>query len=186
LEQVTDSTGRYFFDSTKVKSDHTYIITVFGDKSGYYNGPNAKITTVGYSAGTKFIHDFELKKCEPIIDYFPSVGFEKNAITFKASQTDSLNIMFMILMDNPNVIMEIMGHCSFDEKNAQHCSEARANEVKNYLLKKGIPQGRLIVKAYGTSKAYIDRKGKTIDMAEINKEETLLLKKKGCCNQTGG
>ncbi len=69
----------------------------------------------------------------------------------------------MILKENPNIKVEIGGHTdgSAAEKANVKLSEKRTLSIKKYLQDKfNIPDGRLVVKAYGSTKPVADNKTK--------------------------
>jgi OOP family OmpA-OmpF porin len=65
-----------------------------------------------------------------------------------------LNDVITIMNDNPTYQLEIDGHADSrdsEEKN-QIISEKRAEAVKQYLIKKGVPENRMMTKGFGESK----------------------------------
>ncbi len=69
----------------------------------------------------------------------------------------------MILKENPNIKVEISGHMdgSASEKGNVKLSEKRALSVKKYLQDKfNIPDSRMVVKGYGSTKPVADNKTK--------------------------
>ncbi len=65
-----------------------------------------------------------------------------------------------LLNDKPNVNVEIEGYCDFigSEEYNQKLSVERAQTVKNYLVSKGIPEGRLTTIGYGKRDPIADNK----------------------------
>jgi outer membrane protein OmpA-like peptidoglycan-associated protein len=67
----------------------------------------------------------------------------------------------MLLKDNPNVKVEIGGHTDStgSEKVNQKLSEKRALSVKKYVQDKfNIPEDRMMIKGYGSTKPIADNK----------------------------
>ncbi|MGP8214007.1 MAG: carboxypeptidase regulatory-like domain-containing protein [Bacteroidia bacterium] len=60
----TDDSGYYFFDSTLVKPNNQYIVTIDGRRQGYYTNKYDKyiISTLGIAEPTIYKHDFEIEK----------------------------------------------------------------------------------------------------------------------------
>ncbi|MCS6819164.1 MAG: OmpA family protein [Chitinophagales bacterium] len=75
--------------------------------------------------------------------------FDKsNVITFYAAKIDSV---LALLNQNPGWLVEVQGHTDSkgtDEYN-EKLSKRRAEEVKKYLITKGLAKERIIVKAFG-------------------------------------
>lgn len=87
------------------------------------------------------------------------VFFELNKATIKPESYSALQEAGKILIDNPQIQVEIQGHTDNigSEKYNQILSEKRAQAVKNYLVNNlGISAERLIVKGYGSSKPVAD------------------------------
>ena len=67
----------------------------------------------------------------------------------------------MLLKDNPNVKVEIGGHSDGSRSEAanQKIAEQRAQSAKKYIQDKyNIPESRMTVKSYGSSKPVADNK----------------------------
>jgi len=65
----------------------------------------------------------------------------------------------MILKENPQIRVEIGGHtdASGSEKANEKISEKRAQSAKKYLQDKfNIPENRMVMKAYGSTKPVAD------------------------------
>lgn len=63
---------------------------------------------------------------------------------------------------DPQLIVEVQGHCSSDERDPQVLSAKRADEVKDRLKAKGIASSRIIATGYSTD-------GQEISDADIKK-----------------
>ncbi len=69
----------------------------------------------------------------------------------------------MLLKDNPKVKVEIGGHSDStgSDKASQNISEKRAQSAKKYIQDKfNIPDDRMMVKGYGSTKPIADNKTK--------------------------
>ena len=77
-----------------------------------------------------------------------------------AKSNPALNNVVKALNENPSYTVEISGHTDNTgsaEKN-QKLSEARANAVKAYLVKKGVDESRINTTGYGAEKPIADNK----------------------------
>ncbi len=77
--------------------------------------------------------------------------FEFNKATIKAESEPVLNRAYEILRDNPSIEVEIHGHTDNVGKASYNLklSQARANSVKQWLVKKGVDAGRIGTKGFG-------------------------------------
>ncbi len=91
------------------------------------------------------------------------VYFDPNKSNITPAAAKVLDRNGMTLKENPNIKVEIGGHTdgSATEKANAKLSEKRALSVKKYLQDKfNIPDNRLMVKAYGSTKPVADNKTK--------------------------
>ena len=67
------------------------------------------------------------------------------------------------MIENPTVRVEIQGHTDNqgDPNFNRLLSEKRAQSIKDYLVKKGVPSDRMTVKGYGEDKPVADNKTET-------------------------
>jgi outer membrane protein OmpA-like peptidoglycan-associated protein len=86
--------------------------------------------------------------------HFPAILFLKNSEQMDETSKDSLNSIMEILLDNPNVVISLSGHCSSDEKNPDDLSFNRALNIRNYLIQKGFDSDRLVTRGLGTSNPF--------------------------------
>ncbi|MGZ4060931.1 MAG: OmpA family protein, partial [Bacteroidia bacterium] len=79
----------------------------------------------------------------------PLIYFKKNAIDFQSGTNidDTISFIYQMLMDNPNLVVQISGNASKDEKNPQKLAMQRADLIRNLLIKQGIEPERLIAKS---------------------------------------
>ncbi len=90
---------------------------------------------------------------------FETPHFEQNKTNIHPAAAKALDHDGMILKDNPELRVELGGHADStgSEKVNLQISEKRALSVKKYLEDKfNIVAGRLVVKAYGSSKPIAD------------------------------
>jgi len=83
-----------------------------------------------------------------------NVYYEHGKATINYKKSPGLKQLLDILKEHPHVVIEIGAHtdasgsASYNKK----LSGQRANAVKSYLQKKGLPASRLVAKGYGESK----------------------------------
>jgi outer membrane protein OmpA-like peptidoglycan-associated protein len=90
---------------------------------------------------------------------FDSIYFDVNKTNINPGAAKSLDRNGMLLKDNPRIQVEIAGHTDStgSEKANQAISEKRALSVKKYLQDKyNIPDNRMTIKGYGSSKPVAD------------------------------
>ena len=90
---------------------------------------------------------------------FDSIYFDVNKTNINPGAAKSLDRNGMLLKDNPQIQVEIAGHTDStgSEKANQAISEKRALSVKKYLQDKyNIPDNRMTIKGYGSSKPVAD------------------------------
>ncbi len=88
------------------------------------------------------------------------VEFETGKATIKSKSYDLLNLIATIFIDNPNYIVEIQGHTDNTGKaeTNKKISQKRAEAVRNYLIKQGVPAERLTAVGYGSEVPIADNK----------------------------
>ena len=88
------------------------------------------------------------------------IEFETGKATIKPKSYDILNLIATIFIDNKDYIVEIQGHTDNTGKAEQNkkISQKRAEAVKNYLVKKGVPAERLTAVGYGQELPIADNK----------------------------
>ncbi len=92
---------------------------------------------------------------------FDSIYFDPNKTNITPTAAKALDRNGMILKENPDIKVEIGGHtdASGTEKANQKISEKRALSAKKYIQDKfNIPNSRLVVKGYGSTKPVADNK----------------------------
>ncbi len=79
------------------------------------------------------------------------IQFETGKAVIKKSSYKMLNQIAQIFIDNPTYKVEVQGHTDNtgnDELNMA-LSDKRANAVRDYLIKQGVPENQLTAKGYG-------------------------------------
>ncbi len=87
-----------------------------------------------------------------------NVFFDSGKATLKPESFSELDELLTYLTQKINTVIEISGHTDNvgSKESNQKLSQDRSNEVKNYLVRKGISESRLIAKGYGDSKPIAD------------------------------
>jgi outer membrane protein OmpA-like peptidoglycan-associated protein len=163
IETKTDSAGYYFFGSKKINKNRKYVIRagasneskVVGSKNkkGYLSSSDKIVFNTYDSIGKAFVYDFCLIKNAGCTLGPPIIYFKKNKTDFcdGCIMNDTIAWIVNMFNDNPNMIMEVGGHASKDEKKPQELGLKRANLIRDLLIKGGIEPGRLIAKSYSDS-----------------------------------
>lgn len=99
-----------------------------------------------------FLLNVELNRVkEGVRIVLKNIFFESGKSTLKESSKTELNKLVELLTKNPSIQIEIGGHTDNVGADADNLklSDARANEVKKYLISAGIAENRLTAKGYG-------------------------------------
>ena len=151
-----------------------------------------KLTTVAENESKDFVKDFALTPVKAEIR-FPAVlyalgkadllvdldGTSKDNDTHKPlNSKDSLDHLYLTLMNNPSLIVELQSHTDSrgnDAKN-QILSEARAKSCVDYLIyEKKVSAARLMSKGWGEKKLLV--KDDVINKAKTKEEKNALHQK---------
>lgn len=86
------------------------------------------------------------------------VTFASGKSTLEPSSEIILEQAYNTLIENPDIVVEIQGHTDNTGKRATNLklSQARADAVKAWLVKKGISSERIVTKGYGPDKPIAD------------------------------
>lgn len=158
VEIESDANGFYEFtekpDGSRFINQNTSY-TMIVEKEKHLNAKGQE-TTVGVDFSAEFIHDFALQPFGKEIE-FPEVLYDFGKADLKPESKDSLNYLYQILVDNPNIVIELAAHTDSrgsDELNMK-LSQARAKSCVDYLQSKGIDSERLMAKGYGETQLKI-------------------------------
>lgn len=85
-----------------------------------------------------------------------SIHFYPESSRFLESSEPELDRLYVFMMANPGVSVEIQGHVNApgrkNEQQDKQLSQARANAVRSFLVKKGISSSRIRAKGYGNTR----------------------------------
>ncbi len=123
-----------------------------------------------------------------IKDSLNNIFFETNKSILKESAFDALNHALRFLKAHPDLKVKINGHTDNRGEDFHNMvlSKARAEAVKNYFVKKGIPENRLLATGYGATSPLSDNG--TPEGRQQNRRvvfEIVNQKKKATSNFTG-
>lgn len=91
--------------------------------------------------------------------------FDKASLT--PESTNALDMLVVMLNENPNITIELSSHCDYRGNDAynQRLSQRRAETVVNYLIEHGVVSERLVAVGYGEERPKVVTK----KLAEIHK-----------------
>ncbi len=115
-----------------------------------------RVATLQLEPSEKYRKDFLLLKEKQVLT-FRNIYFDFNKATIRPESYPVLDSIAQLLKENPSIIVEVAGHT--DERGSYEynmkLSQARAEAVVEYLIKKGIDPRRLIPRGYGESQPII-------------------------------
>ncbi len=160
---VTDATGSFFLDNTKVKPETKYSVDVQKEN---FLGTGNKFSTKGAKESTNFQQDYFLIPVEIGKEYpMPTVLYPFNKtellINEEANSADSLNDLLKILTENPTFVVQLESHTDArgDTPSNDKLSQGRAETCVKYLTSKGIAADRLVAKGKGESEPRTIKEG---------------------------
>ena len=80
-----------------------------------------------------------------------NIFFDKNKATLRKQSMVEIQTVYGMLKENPKMVIEISGHTDSQGNDVinQKLSQARAQAVVAFLMKKGISAKQLVAKGYG-------------------------------------
>ena len=150
--EIRSEWKRIEFDYTSEGNESFIIIGNFVNSEEISNSVHIYIDNVSVSSKThkwstiipKFGKSFVLE----------NIQFEPNKTILLPSANIELKKISDMFERYPNLKLEIGGHTdnSVGEIDNMKLSQLRAEEIKNALIKLGIPENKLVIKAYGATK----------------------------------
>lgn len=145
---------------TDAKGKFEALIPVNGTYSLKYKNFTTDVDytkmTVPADAGATY--EIQVKIEPPVNVVLDNVYFDTGKSTLKASSSKALNDLAEGLKLKSTMIVEIQGHTDnvgTEEENVK-LSQQRADEVKKYLVSKGIDEKRISTKGYGPAMPIAD------------------------------
>jgi outer membrane protein OmpA-like peptidoglycan-associated protein len=85
------------------------------------------------------------------------IQFDFNKATIKPVSFPILDAVYDVIVANPKIALEVQGHTDNVGQAAynQKLSQQRADSVRQYLIKKGVAESRLVAKGYGMSQPLV-------------------------------
>lgn len=142
-------------DGTRVIAQgNTYSIEV-PDVRGKWLGTNSKFSTVEIYRPTNVVRrlgvlDIDKPIRLPEVQY--PLGSAQLLVDDKVNSKDSLNYLYDLMMDHPNIVIQLLSHtdCRGSDRANMTLSQKRAESCVNYLVnEKGLPRERLVPKGLG-------------------------------------
>jgi outer membrane protein OmpA-like peptidoglycan-associated protein len=130
-----------------------YILSI--EKDGYVFKNIAITLPASQNEPQLITRTFELNKIrEGFSSILRNIYFDFDKFTLKQESFPELNKLEGMLLENPNMRIEIAGHTDYigSEAYNNQLSVKRANSVVNFLINKGITPTRLESKGYGKSR----------------------------------
>lgn len=151
-EVLTDDKGGFSFKENGaaryINANTSYSLVVEKEK---YLSAKGKETTVGQEASMNFFHEYELQPMQGPIK-LPLILYAYNSADLLPESKDSLNYLYNIMVDNPNIVVQLRSHTDFRGKDAynEKLSQRRAQSCVDYLIKeKGVDPDRIVAKGMG-------------------------------------
>ncbi|MGV6860327.1 MAG: OmpA family protein [Putridiphycobacter sp.] len=165
-------------DGTRyIMPGNTYTVEVAGIEKVYL-GAHDKFSTMDVEKNTRIIRELSVLNIEKPIR-LPEVRYalgsaELQVIPDSINSKDSLNYLYDIMMENPNIVVELMSHTDSRGSSAANkkLAQARAQSCVDYLVnEKGLPADRFVPKGYGedTPNTYYDINKETGDTVGVYK-----------------
>ena len=81
-----------------------------------------------------------------------NINFYQNTFAITPESNGALYDLLFVLQNNPNLKIQIQGHICCIDLDRRNLSLDRAKQVRRFLVFKGIPQHRITVTGFGTTK----------------------------------
>jgi outer membrane protein OmpA-like peptidoglycan-associated protein/tetratricopeptide (TPR) repeat protein len=149
----TDETGNYLITLPKGK-DYAFDV----NRRGYlFYSENFSLSKD--QGDTTYHIDIPLQPIEAnAAIVLKNIFFDPNQYEIKPESGTELNAVVQLMKENPGLHIQINGHTDNSGKAADNktLSENRAKAVTNYLISKGVAQGRLTSKGFGETQPVAD------------------------------
>ncbi|MCC7331956.1 MAG: OmpA family protein [Flavobacteriales bacterium] len=170
-EVLTDDNGAFSFiengDKRYINPNTSYSLVVEKEK---YLSAKGKESTVGYTESKNFEHEYELQPMRGPIK-LPQILYAYNKADLLPESKDSLNYLYNIMIDNPNIVIQLRSHTDFRGNNTynEKLSQRRAQSCVDYLVKeKGVAADRIVAKGMGEMEPLKMPDGTLLDEKYIN------------------
>ena len=147
INLTTDAKGKF-----SCELNDASVYSVEGKKKQFFNAVSRNFSTVGRNRLDRISLDLPIKKMEIGTPYeIKNISFDINAHTINTSSAKALKSIVELLAQNPKIIVEIACHTDSrgSDKYNFDLSDRRANELRKFLLEKGVDASRITAKGYG-------------------------------------
>ena len=179
-EEITDKNGAYRFGTDKVKRNVIY--KMYLSKVDYFSVEGSE-STYGYNTDKDIVHNFRMEPVPKQPVTLPEIRYDLAKWDLKEQYQDSLMDLYLIMVNNPNLVIEIRSHTDcrpFITLTNDTLSQRRAQSVVDYLVSRGIEKDRLVAKGYGERiprvmekdlmvDGYIFKKGVALECEYVNR-----------------
>lgn len=156
---LTDENGAFKFEGSDsgryINGNVTYAI--LAEKDGYLVVKD-QISTHGLFESTTFVKEYFLPTSRIICRLLPDVYFSQNSFKLTSASIDTLEILVNVLIENPQLVIEVMGYC--DSSEHKEIAKRRSQTVRDHLIKSGIHPDRLIATAESESSHFASEQQK--------------------------
>lgn len=152
---MADSDGDGLDDREEIEIYGTFANRLDSDNGGVRDGDEIKRGSNPLDAGDDFLPEYILEEDPapvPAVAYeLPVIYFPSSGVQLVAEARESLERTAAYMRMRPEVLLELRGHSDSEGARAVNLqlSRKRAERVKAYLIKLGVPAERLRVRAYG-------------------------------------
>lgn len=154
--RVADSDGDGLSDGDEVRVYRTNPNKADTDQGGITDGDEVKRGTDPLAAADDKAQVEERAIPAPAVGEFtfPVVYFPTGGSVLSAQAKADLNKAGKVLLDNPGVLLDVVGHADNQGSAAANkkLSRARAENVKAYLVQQGVATWRIMPSFYGDTK----------------------------------
>ncbi len=143
-----DAEGLYAKHNIKLDMQHDYDIVA--SKNGYFSKKSA-FSTLDLKADHIFKINLFLEPLPVSSVILPEIRYNFGRWDIRPQYFDSLNVLYEVLVSNPNLVVEIGAHTDSRNTHAfnDELSLKRAQSVIDFLVNKGIDSERLKSKGFG-------------------------------------
>lgn len=123
-------------------------------KQGYTRGTGTTSTVgLGPKDDTVYV-DLFLQRIDTGVIVLRNLYFDLDECYIRPDAVPSLDTVYQILMKNPNIQIELASHtdCRNTYDYNQELSQCRADSSKAWLVKRGIPEERIVAVGYGETR----------------------------------
>ena len=177
---LTDSAGYY-----KVTMDKAQQIYILATRTKYFAAAES-VTTKSITKSTALLQDFYLAPIGEDEIEIDGIEYDFDSDKLRDRSKEILDELFAFLQFNSNLVVEINSHTDSRGSDSYNkdLAERRAKSCVDYLIAKGMPEGRISPKGYGednpnflkdeNKKPVLDEQGERIYLTEkfIKKQRT--------------